>query len=106
MTQRLLKCKIDKLYDMRAINMRYVWLLIISCNIFYMITDPVYDSPRQITVSALYIFFISVSLISMIWSVLKDDLSFTKISYISLALNNLVGTMRLVSEERDESEQL
>ena len=90
--------KIDRLYDNRAVKLRYIWYIFFFGNVWYMIFDPVWADAKQMALSITYIILMSASLFFMSLSYIKADLNYIKPAVMFIILNNLLGIMDLVLE--------
>ena len=90
-TLKILESQIDRLYDNRTKEMRYIFIIIMGSNIYYMIRTPLIDTVISKVMLSLYWILTLFSLFFMSLSYIKNDLRYIRPSYAILAVSNILG---------------
>ena len=86
--------------------MRYIFMIILGSNVFFMITTPLIGSVISKVMLSIYWILTLFSLFFMSLSYIKKDLRYIRPSYAILAVSNILGIYNFEGKEIDVSQEV
>ena len=105
-TQRILESQIDRLYDNRAKEMRFIFIIIMGSNVYNMIRTPLFGTVISQVMLSIYWILTLFSLFFMSLSYIKNDLRYIRPSYAILAVSNILGIYNFEGKQIEVSQEI